>query len=170
MLHTLGPKSRISAGSCCVTGALGAGICLHGRPGSLAQKDPKAKCLKQAAWREEIRRVLQSTHSLSASSLAGCMRGATQESWKDWLCPLDAGTGEGVSWAGESCLAAGRREQPRLGCGCQQCGAGAGSGLAAWRPACLGGLRSYLGCLRRPEQPPCQGCDCQAFLEGRWKL
>lgn len=52
MSHTLGSKSWISAGSCSISGALGAGVCLHGRPDSLAQKELKAKRVKPGAWSE----------------------------------------------------------------------------------------------------------------------
>lgn len=70
MPHTLGSKSWINAGSCSISGALGAGVCLHGRPDSLAQKKLKAKCVKHGAGSEDGRRRLWSTHYWSVSHFA----------------------------------------------------------------------------------------------------
>lgn len=71
MLHTLGSKSWINAGSCSISGALGAGVCLHGRPDSLAHKDLKAKYVRPGAGSEDSRRRLWSTHYGSVSHFAG---------------------------------------------------------------------------------------------------
>ena len=71
MLHILVSKSWISPGSCSISGALEAGVCLHGRPDSLAQKELKAKCVKPGAWIEGSRRVLWSTHYWSVSHFVG---------------------------------------------------------------------------------------------------